>query len=91
MINTTLIGNKILSMSELEDMNRAEVKARKYKYCTINNIHDESFTAKVGYSETAGAWQVTEVLLTDGWVGVDIFDGMEEGSSYACSDYRNSI
>lgn len=88
MVDTQLIGNKILSASDLDAMNRAEIKSRNYKYCTIINRHSDTFKAKVEYSEASKAWEPTHVMMDGDWLSIDFFEDSEEGDSYACEDYR---
>jgi len=87
MVDTQLIGGKILSASDLRAMNRAEIKSRNYKYCTINR-HGDTFNAKIKYSDTSEAWEPTHVMMDGDWRSIDFFENSEAGHSYACEDYR---
>lgn len=88
MVDTRLIGGKILSASDLSAMNRAEIKSRNYKYCTIINRHGDTFSAKIEYSETSEVWEPTHVMMDGDWRSIDFFENSEEWDSYACEDYR---
>lgn len=88
MVDIQLIGNKILSASDLDAMNRAEIKSCNYKYCTIINGHGETFNAKVEYSEISVAWGPTHVMIDGNWASIDSFQESDDGKSYACEDYR---
>lgn len=91
MADFQLIAGKILSASDLDSMNRAEIKSRNYKYCTIINRFKDRFNAKVEYSETSEAWEPTHVLIDGNWLSIDWFDDSEDGESYVCEDYRSSL
>ena len=87
-VDIQLIGNKILSALDLDQLNTAEIKSRNYKYCTILNRHGDTFTAKVEYSETSKVWEPTQVMMDGNWTSIDFFESSEEGDSYVCEDYR---
>lgn len=88
MIDVQLIGNKILSSSDLEKMNQDEVRTRNYKYCTIDCAENGTFLAKVAYSEDAGGWEPVEIEYYGEWILADEFDATEECGSYSCENYR---
>ena len=90
-MNVQLIGNKILSASDLDAMNKAEIKSRNYKYCDIVNRHGDTFKAKVEYSEISEYWEPTHVMIDGNWVSIDFFENSEEGESYACESYRSVL
>ena len=81
-----LIGGKVLSASDLDKMNKAEVRSRNYKYCTVVVGSQPELLAKVEYSESAGAWEPSLVLINDEWVNASILDDMYD--YYACVKYR---
>ncbi len=86
MTDVQLIGNKILSASDLEKMNQDEVKARGYKYCTIDCNENGTYLAKVEFID--GYWEPTEVEYDGQWISIDEFTDTEEGKAYSCEDYR---
>jgi len=88
MIDVQLIGNKILSASDLDAMNKAEIKSRNYNYCDVVNRHCDTFKAKVKYSEISESWEPTHVMIDGNWMSIDFFENSEEGESYSCEDYR---
>ena len=83
-----IIGDRILSMDDLDKMNQAEIRSRKYKFCTIDCGEYGKFLAKVEYSERYGIWYVTEVKYGDDWISIDRFDSTLEGGCYSCENFR---
>lgn len=81
-----VIGNRILSSSDLEKMNLDEVKARNYKYCTIDCNENGTYLAKVELVE--GCWEPTEVEYEGEWISINEFTDTEEGKAYSCENYR---
>ena len=71
-----------------KEMNKQEVKDRKYKTCTIDAGLNGLFHAKVAYSETSKAWEPTQVLYNGEWITIDEFDDTTEGGSYSCIDFK---
>lgn len=83
-----LIGNKILSADDLEAMNRAEIKSRNYKYCTIDTRENGVFLARVEYNDSTHCWEPSTVLVDGVWISIDDFDDLPFVGSYSCTDYR---
>lgn len=85
-----IIGDRILSMDDLDKMNQAEIRNRKYKYCTIECDEGE-LLAKVEYSERPGihgTWGPSEVKYEGQWISIDEFYDTKAGRSFGCKDYR---
>jgi hypothetical protein len=83
-----LIGNKILSADDLKAMNKAEIKSRNYKYCTIDTGENGDFLARVKYNDSTNAWEPSTVLVDGGWISIDDFDDLPFVAGYSCTDYR---
>lgn len=83
-----VVGGKILSMDDLEAMNREEVKNRKYTHCTIDAAEHGQFKARVFYNENVKAWEPSEVLFNGKWITAFEFDETEEGGAYGCENWR---
>jgi hypothetical protein len=87
MTDLQVIGNRILSSSDLEKMNLDEIKARNYKYCTIDCNENGTYLAKVEF--LGGCWEPTEVEYEREWISIDEFSDTEEGNAYSCENYRS--
>lgn len=88
MADLKIIGDRILSMADLEAMNQAEIKSRKYKYCTIECDDSVEFLAKAEYTESSGTWGPGEVYYNGEWISRDAFQDTEEGQCFSVKDYR---
>lgn len=91
MTDLQFIGGKILSAADLEAMNMAEIKNRKYKFCTIVCMDGSRFEAKVAYNEKSQAWEPTHVMLDGNWASIDFFENTDPAGSYACEGYRETF
>lgn len=87
-MNVQVIGNKILYASDLEAMNKSEVKSRNYTHCTIRDlVTGKTYLAWVEYSEVSEAWEPTDVYVGSHRLPFGYF---EEAicENYECIDYR---
>lgn len=84
-----LIGGKILTPQDLEQMNEQEVKNRNYTHCDILiNESDDLYLATVQYNNDKKAWEPLSVVVDSTWMSIDEFDNTEMGKSYTLGNYR---
>ena len=88
MVDFQLIVGKVPSSEDIEGMNLAEARSRKYKYCTIDAVENGTFLAMVEFSESTKSWEPFKVQYEGDWISIDAFDNTEAGESYSCEDYR---